>query len=285
MRTLLIVNADDLGLHPSLDEGIFTARREGVLTSASLLVTGRTARFAARQARREGLAVGVHLSLCGNLPTVLPASKVKSLAPLGILPPAWSDFVRAWALGRVDGAEVQAELEAQLCRAQEYGLEVDHVDSHQHLHLLPGLQAHVLGLAKRHGLPVRWPSWDVSRRWLRKPVVAMKTTLLCALAAMSTHPLPRAPQVRMVGLFESGALDEVTLLQLLARLPAGLVELGCHPGLTASAIPEAPAWRYRWEAELHALSSHAVRRALTESSIELTTHSAAAVQTRPAARA
>ena len=37
--TRLIVNADDLGLHPSLDAGILRAHREGIVTSATLGVT------------------------------------------------------------------------------------------------------------------------------------------------------------------------------------------------------------------------------------------------------
>ena len=31
----LVINADDLGLHPRLDEGIFAAHTDGVVTSAT----------------------------------------------------------------------------------------------------------------------------------------------------------------------------------------------------------------------------------------------------------
>ena len=43
----LVVNADDLGLHPALDAGILRAHREGVVTSATLLATGTHAPDAA----------------------------------------------------------------------------------------------------------------------------------------------------------------------------------------------------------------------------------------------
>lgn len=78
MSTRLIVNADDLGLSAAIDNGIFRAHREGIVTSATLLVTSSTARAAVQKARAEGLAVGVHLCLATNLPPAAPASLVRT---------------------------------------------------------------------------------------------------------------------------------------------------------------------------------------------------------------
>ena len=46
-----ILNADDLGLAPAIDEGIFTAHRDGCLTSASLSIVGPSAEEAIATAR------------------------------------------------------------------------------------------------------------------------------------------------------------------------------------------------------------------------------------------
>ena len=58
----LIVNADDLGLAAAVNEGIFAAHREGIVTSASLMVL-RDEAVAAVEALSEhpDLAVGLHL--------------------------------------------------------------------------------------------------------------------------------------------------------------------------------------------------------------------------------
>jgi predicted glycoside hydrolase/deacetylase ChbG (UPF0249 family) len=56
----VVVNADDLGLDARIDEGIFRAHAEGIVTSATLLVTGQTAHQAAARAKAAGLALGVH---------------------------------------------------------------------------------------------------------------------------------------------------------------------------------------------------------------------------------
>ena len=44
----LIVNADDLGLHEAIDEGILQAAEEGIVRSVSILATGRSFARAAR---------------------------------------------------------------------------------------------------------------------------------------------------------------------------------------------------------------------------------------------
>jgi predicted glycoside hydrolase/deacetylase ChbG (UPF0249 family) len=58
----LIVNADDLGLSAAVNEGIFTAHREGIVTSASLMVLRDDAAAAVETLpEHPDLAVGLHL--------------------------------------------------------------------------------------------------------------------------------------------------------------------------------------------------------------------------------
>jgi predicted glycoside hydrolase/deacetylase ChbG (UPF0249 family) len=58
----LIVNADDLGYAPAVNEGIFAAHREGIVTSTSLMVLRDEAPAAVEPlAEHPELAVGLHL--------------------------------------------------------------------------------------------------------------------------------------------------------------------------------------------------------------------------------
>ncbi|XXF80056.1 ChbG/HpnK family deacetylase [Myxococcaceae bacterium GXIMD 01537] len=273
VATRLIVNADDLGLHPALDAGILRAHREGIVTSATLLAAGPTAAEALARARAQGLAVGVHLVLCSRLPPAAPAREVPTVAPGGRLRGGWADFARAWLTGRVRRDEVARELAAQVRRARELGAEVDHLDGHQHLHLLPGVRPLVEDLARRERLPLRWPDALPRISWLRTPGPALKTTLLTVLA----HAAPRAQGVRRVsagGVFEAGRLTESALLALLETLPPGDFELGCHPGEGSPQVPEDPAWTYGWQAELEALTSPRVRARVEALGVRLTTYGA-----------
>ena len=266
--TRLIVNADDLGLHPALDAGILRAHREGIVTSATLLATGPTAAEAVRRAKAQGLAVGVHLALSTRLAPAAPAHEVASVAPGGRLRGNWAHFARAWLTGRVRREEVERELSAQVRRARELGAEVDHLDGHQHLHVLPGIRPMVEALARREGLPVRWPDALPRVSWLRTPGPALKTALLTVLARTA----PRTSGVRRVsagGVLEAGRLTEAALLELVDALPEGDFELGCHPGEGVPHVPEDPVWTYGWQDELNALTSPRVRAKLTQRNIQL----------------
>lgn len=58
----LIVNADDLGYSQSVNEGVFTAHEEGIVTSTSLMALRDGAPAAVEAlARHPDLAVGLHL--------------------------------------------------------------------------------------------------------------------------------------------------------------------------------------------------------------------------------
>jgi len=264
VRRRLVVNADDLGLHPRIDQGILEARRRGILTSASVLVTGRSAAAAVREAQAAGVRIGVHLCLVTALPPVLPVERVRSLAPGGVFRESWSALVKAWAVGRVRRSEVREELRAQIARARELGAEVDHLDAHQHVHALPGLAGVVREIADEARLPLRWP--------VERPrFSSVKAALLGVLATAARRP---ARALELVGLSRSGALDERALLEVLDGLPEGDFELICHPGREPETVPEDPAWRYGWERELGALVSEAVRRKIDEREIELTTYGA-----------
>ncbi|MER2559475.1 MAG: ChbG/HpnK family deacetylase [Myxococcaceae bacterium] len=267
----LVLNADDLGLHPRIDEGIFRAREEGVLTSTTVLVTGRTARFAIDRARTLGLGIGVHLCLTTHLAPAAEARDVRWLAPGGRFRKNWAELSMAWLGGLIPREEVALEFAAQLSRARAMGAQVDHLDTHQHLHLLPGLAPIVEGLAAREGLPVRWPRERPQVRWLAHPGSAAKTALISGLARAQRNE--QAKRVRAWGVFESGRLNVTRLVRLLEKLPEGDHEIVMHPGLAPGLVSEDPSWRYDWESELEALTSPAVTDVIARRNIELVRYS------------
>ena len=266
----LVVNADDLGLHPAIDGGILRAHQEGIVSSASLLVTGRMAADAVARARAQRLALGVHLCLTSRLSPALPAREVASIEPGGAFYPSWAQLVLAWARGGIRMGEVERELRAQLHRARELGASADHLDGHQHVHLLPGIAEVVRRIADEEGLPVRWPRERASRQWLHAPPAGLKSALLSGLAIAHRRKPRRI--VRAWGAFSSGRLDEGHLLEIVDGLDDGDHELICHPGEPPGAVPEDPEWRYGWSTELAALCSRRVLERVRARGIQLTTY-------------
>ena len=149
---LLIVNCDDLGLSHAANVGVYQALREGVATSASLMVPCPWAREAA--ARYRGEDVGVHLTLNAehDLYRWGPITHSPSLLDGdGGFPRTLEDV---WEHADVD--EVRKECRAQLERAIYWGFDVSHLDSHLGaLELRPEFFDVYLELAVEFGLPIR----------------------------------------------------------------------------------------------------------------------------------
>jgi predicted glycoside hydrolase/deacetylase ChbG (UPF0249 family) len=63
----VIINADDLGASTGINRGIIECHCQGVVTSASLMVTGRAVREAVSLSRDfPGLSIGLHFDVCGE---------------------------------------------------------------------------------------------------------------------------------------------------------------------------------------------------------------------------
>ena len=75
----LIVNADDFGRSASINQAVIRAHREGILTTASLMVNEPAVEEAVALARENPeLGVGLHLTLlCGH--SALPPEQIPGL--------------------------------------------------------------------------------------------------------------------------------------------------------------------------------------------------------------
>jgi predicted glycoside hydrolase/deacetylase ChbG (UPF0249 family) len=261
----LIINADDLGLHPLIDAGILRCHREGIVTSVSICASGAHFVEAAAGARDAGLDVGVHLTLVGEAPVSSPDA-LPTLAPKGRLPGGYAALFRRLLFGQVRIAEIEHELNAQVARVRDAGLEVSHLDSHQHVHLHPSLLPVTFRVARRFGIRAlrAAPSVD-ALVGLRPAVLALFAHRAARRALQEGMKVPDA----VLGLAETGGLSEERLLRVLDRLPTGTSELVCHPGAGDAAIGTAYGWHFHWDDEARALTSARVRESLERHGVRL----------------
>ncbi|MGQ9768754.1 MAG: ChbG/HpnK family deacetylase, partial [Anaerolineae bacterium] len=79
MQSQIITTADDFGRLPAINAAIIRAHREGILTAASLMVTGDAWQEAVELARANPtLAVGLHLVVSDGR-AVLPPTQIPHL--------------------------------------------------------------------------------------------------------------------------------------------------------------------------------------------------------------
>lgn len=269
----LVINADDLGFAPGVNRGILQAHADGALTSASMMVNVPAFEAAAEQVRRDAptLGVGLHLNLVGGT----PLSRVPSLVDPGNgrFHPLETLARRALA-GLVDAADVRRECEAQLAALVAAGITPTHLDSHRHVHAMPGILPVVAALAHDAAIPVvRRPLDRVS---VLDPVASAKAlvlhaawrTALTGVAPAHRARLARAPHFR--GIAMQGTPDiRDRLLATLDQLPLGVTEIMVHPGYDDEVLAAQDAFRKERETDLAALRDPRVKERLSRGDIKL----------------
>jgi predicted glycoside hydrolase/deacetylase ChbG (UPF0249 family) len=186
---LLVVNADDLGLSPGVNDGILEAHANGIVTSASLMVNRGGAEHAAdRLGAHPDLSVGLHFE---------------------------DDGVRD-----LDDPAQAAELFAtQLERFRALtGREPTHLDSHHHVHNEDKRLEVFRELAEPLAVPVRhdgrvayiggfWAQWEIgvtNLGYIRRPFLVhlIANEARGPVTELACHP------AKVLGDFRSSYLDE-----------------------------------------------------------------------------
>ena len=149
----LILNADDFGRHELINQAVERGVTQGYLRSATLMPGEPCFDGAVALAKAHPeLGVGIHFTLVDGHP-VLPPAEIPSLVTAeGKFYPQHNAFVKAYLTGKIDLADVRRELTAQLDKFLAAGLVPTHADSHQHIHILPGIFPVVLDILAAKGI-------------------------------------------------------------------------------------------------------------------------------------
>jgi len=274
----LIINADDFGLCSGANRGIIAAWQRGILTSASLMAGGAAFEEAVALAKENpGLQVGLHLTLVqghGVLPRQGFPALVDDRGDFGddpVLAGMRYFFLKSLKV------QLHREIEAQIVKCLEAGLELSHLDGHLNIHMHPVVFDILTELMPKHGIR----SFRLSRENLagnlaidRQRIVGKcaDALIFAALARRCRARLDRlgiryAGEVK--GLLNSGRMTEGYLLAALDGVGQGLTEIYFHPGCRP--CPELDRWMpgYLHDEELAALTSAQVTGKLAQLGIRL----------------
>jgi predicted glycoside hydrolase/deacetylase ChbG (UPF0249 family) len=224
MKRTLIVNADDFGLSRGLDDGVVRAHREGILTSASLMVHQPAAAHAAQFA--QTIDLGLHLDL-------------------GEWVFRGGEWIQQYErVSLQDRVAVEREIRRQLGLFEQLtGMQPSHLNSHQHIHLQEPLRSVAKQIADEVGVPLRG--------------IARGFHYCGAFYGQSGRGFPCVD-----------AISATSLVKLLATLPPGITELGCHPG-NDDALDSV--YCVERSIEVATLCDPRVRRAIEDAGIRLAT--------------
>jgi len=246
-KVAVIVNADDLGLWPSVDRGIFTAWTAGAVGDSTVFANAPALNEILSRARELGLPAGVHLNLTYGRPLCDPAEIPALVTPAG-------EFMKrgAWTLP-LPAEQVRRELRRQVERLIAAGWTPSHLDTHHHIHTYPEVLAAVVELARELRLPVR--SVNAGMR-----------------AALREAGIPTPDHFTMAFYGEKATVD--TLIALTKECPGGILEIMTHPGYADPALPSS--YRKDRERELAALTDPVWRQYLSGKGIPIVGYGAVA---------
>jgi len=218
---------DDAGSCPEVDGAVEACIAAGSVDGFSILGSAHGADRACTMALDLGFRAGAHLNAVE--------------APLLTMAPV--SFAGILAGGRRTMEAVEREWRAQLELITSRGVAVRWIDSHRHVHHLPGLAGIAVKLALEYGA-VRVRAAVLPDRFARPsgPFLDLLGRRFAGMARRAGLDVPRC----MAGFGASGRLDRRYLEGL--ALPAGECELVAHPATT-------PVWSQGQPGELALLCS------------------------------
>ena len=263
----IIINADDFGRHVLINRAVETAVQEGMLRSATIMAGGAAFADAAELAvRTPALGVGIHLTLVDAAPVLPPAEIPTLVTEEGRFVPDHTALTVRVLRGMVRMDEVRAELAAQLRRVTAAGIRPTHADSHQHMHVLPGVIDVALDLCTAAHIPAMRapyaPLFAGQFGGVGQFIGRAGLTVLAHRAAAKARRRGIAVPDHFAGIVAGEAVDTAALTQIAAQLADDTTEVMLHPGTDSNTLIRDCRWQHDFAAELAAACAPEVRAAL-----------------------
>ena len=263
------MTADDFGLAPEVNEAVEKAHKDGVLSAASLMIGASASKDAVARAKRmPRLRVGLHLTTVEDSPASRPLDIPDLVDASGRLRGDLVMFGVSIIASSSARRQLRSEIRAQFEAYRATGLALDHVNAHLHYHLHPTVLGEILAIGVDYGM-----------RALRVPIEPLE--VLRSVEPTKRHPIalltkPWAAMMRrrvrragiasadqVFGLAWTGHMTEERIAGLVDNLPQGVTEIYTHPAICADY--DGSTQGYDYAAELDALLSHHVRKAVERS--------------------
>ena len=152
MSKKFILNADDFGMSEAFNKAVYDGYNFGILKSTSICTNGEAFENAVSEIipKCPDLSLGVHLNIIEG----------KSLCSgLNLLTDNFNEFNNGYlslilkSFNKKFLEQVEHEFRQQIEKALNFGLKIDHIDSHVHTHAIPNLFKLTCKLAQEYNIP------------------------------------------------------------------------------------------------------------------------------------
>lgn len=266
----VIINADDFGITKGVNKAINELVEVGVVTSTTVMTNMPYCEDIATLVNKIG--IGIHF----NLTTGKPLTHPKRIPSLVTEEGSFLDLpvlLERMKRKQISEKEVSIELDAQIEKLINIGVNIDHMDSHESILKYPFFMKTMKVLAQKYGIPaVRTYSprkFDYSRLLSPKKIL-ISLYLAYQKARWKYYGFKVADNYD--GLLKMG-LDYPAALKKLGdifnKLPGGVLEIGVHPGYCNNNTRDLGGYVNEREVELQALMSKELMNAIEKSGARL----------------
>lgn len=261
---LLIIHADDLGMAHSVNAASIKALESGAINSASVMVPCPWFPEIAAWARQHADAdLGLHLTLTSEWAYYRWGPVLsKTLVPSLLDPDGYLHRTEAEAAAKIDPAEAEAEIRAQIARARAFGIRPTHLDAHMRtLHQNAALFRVLLKVAHDNGIPAAIPRAFTNRADFG-PLIGPGDIVIDNMITIT----PEVSSKQWASYYE----------ETIHNLKPGLTELIVHLGYDDAELQaitaDHPNWGAAWrQRDFNVLRSDRFRRLLRDYGVKLVT--------------
>ena len=228
-KNKLTIAADDYGLHPNIDKAILTLAEKSILHKVSIMANATYTPSPLPNHIQTGLHVDLTTQHC-----------------LGGKPLAPSPF-HLLRTRHLSITEIETRIEEQFNHLASQGFKITHIDTHQHVHIIPTILQALINIATKHHIPnIRCLTLQARhypfymRALLQcgflKQSLKLQALYMGGLKIKSKLP-PSSPNLVLMPLAQGGNYTKL-LSTFIHRFQNQNAELVTHPGLLSDIANE-----------------------------------------------
>jgi len=266
----IIINADDMGISSSIDEGIFYCIDNKLISDFSMMSNGENFDNAVKKLKDRNIRhIGCHICLvdsekmlADDESNILGNNNIfyQSSKPYRLL---FSSF-----LNNKIKKQCEKEINTQISKILDNNFSISHLDSHQHTHLFPMLSSIFFDCCKKYKI-----------NYLRYPV-AFKKNFRSTYFSFFSNILKyrminnKMKTIKTIGFDWDNGIDfenfKKTIEKLSNRISA--VEIICHPGfIDENSKKKFSHWNFQsWDKDIKTLEN--IKEHLKHNNIPITNY-------------
>lgn len=250
----LLVNADDFGLHHSINVAISSCVTFGTVNSISVVTNGPAFDSTIlKTCAEKGVFVGIHLTWVGE-PWLTQDLIIKDWKTL---------LYYLFRDGKTFRTKLLKEAEAQILTLSQTGICIDHIDSHQHVHHLPILWGITRSLQQKYHI-------QRMRNSAVKSIHLMKHNVSGIVLNTLAQRNRAKEDYFVIGIRAAGKNNQHKFALELKHASGFNTELIVHPGLSNESLNLRYAdWNFDWEMEYEFLMDIEFLNSINKSEFKL----------------